>query len=133
MRFSRADGSYEDDIASGVNPRAASEVLDAGALEPVGALPVELRQCLSSGQSRGPQPPLDGMLGARGDFRIKQSAKECDRMLAVGERLACKPVALASHGREFEHARMRPDGGEHDIDVFGGAHAEHRAASRSES
>jgi hypothetical protein len=88
VRFAGAYGSYEHDVACGVDPRAAGEVLDAGTLEPVGALPVELRQCLSSGQSCGSQPPLDGMLGARRNFRIEQGAKECDRMLAVGERLA---------------------------------------------
>ena len=56
-----------------------------------------------------------------------------DRMLAVGECLTREPVALATDGGKFEHARVRPDGGEHDIDFVGVAHAEHLAASSSAS
>ena len=42
-----ADGTDEDDIACGANPRAAGEVLDASTLETVSASPVELRERLS--------------------------------------------------------------------------------------
>ena len=128
-----ADGADQHDVARGIDPGAAGELLDASALESVGASPVELRERLSCRESRGAQPTLDRMLGAHRDLGVEHGAKEAERMLSVGERLARELVALAPDRRKLEHAGVRPDGSKHDIHFVCVAHAEHLAASSSAS
>ena len=128
-----ADGTDQDDVARGVNPGAAGELLDASTLETVGASPVELRERLSRRQSRGVKPTLDCVLG-----RMAISASSAARRKPSG----CWPSARAwrassSHSRptvgQFEHAGVRPHGGQDDIDFVVAAHAEYLATSSSAS
>jgi hypothetical protein len=127
------DRADDDDVSRGGYPRAASEVLDARPLETVRAPPVELRECLSRGQTCGVQTPLGRVLGARRDLGLEHGSQEGEWMLPIGKRLASESVGLACDGRQLEHARVRPHRGEHDIGFVLGAHAEHLAASSNAS
>jgi len=128
-----ANGSYEDDVASGGDPRAAGKVLDACALEAMRTAPVELRECFARRKACGAQAPFRSTLGTRGHLRLKQAAEEAERMLPIGESLSGHRVAFARDGRQLEHAQMRAHGGEDYVCLVEVAHAEHPAASSRRS
>ena len=88
MGFAGADGTEQDDVARGGDPRAATELLDTRALEAMCAFPVELGERLLGGQAGGAKSALDGALGARGQLGIEQRAQVLQRRPRLGERLS---------------------------------------------